>query len=299
VVFTVPAGLGPLALQNKRLVYGLFFRAVSETLLTIARDSKHLGADIGFLTVLHTWGQNLGHHPHIHCVVPAGGICADGSRWITSRETYLFSVRVLSALFRKKYMSYLGAAYKKDKLDLYGRLESLRDPENWHSLLADVNATPWVVYAKPPFGGSDQVLKYLARYTHRVAISNRRLISVGDGKVTFWYKDYKNGNRRRKMTMDAVEFTRRFLLHVLPTGFMRIRYYGFLANRVRGDKLALAKRLIGMPGSTETSDGEAPVSTQDHDRELCPACKEGRLVIVGAIDPDPGWTTHPPGFDTS
>jgi hypothetical protein len=182
VVFTVPAGLGPLALQNKRLVYGLLFRAVSETLLTIARDSKHLGADIGFLAVLHTWGQTLHHHPHIHCVVPAGGICADGSRWIAARETFLFSVRVLSALFRKKYLSYLRAAYKKDKLDLYGRLESLRDPQNWHSLLADVNATPWVVYAKAPFGGQNQVLKYLARYTHRVAISNGRLISVKDGK---------------------------------------------------------------------------------------------------------------------
>jgi hypothetical protein len=304
VVFTVPETLGGLALQNKRLVYSLLFRAVSQTLLTIARDPKHLGAEVGFLAVLHTWGQNMGHHPHIHCVIPAGGISPDGTRWIPCREGFFVPVRVLSRLFANKLVAYLRAAYKSGKLDLYGSLEPLRDPENWHSLIATVQAAKWVVYAKPPFGGPAQVLKYLARYTHRVAISNRRLISLQDGKVTFQWKDYAKGNRRGKMTLEAVEFIRRFLLHVFPNGFVHIRYYGFMANRLRADKLALATKLIARNTTTDPSHCDAgPDDAAKSDpqgcSELCPACKQGRLVVVEAINPDPASLSFPVTFDTS
>jgi hypothetical protein len=304
VVFTVPQTLGGLALQNKRLVYSLLFRAVSETVLTIARDPKHLGADVGFLAVLHTWGRNLLDHPHIHCVVPAGGISADGTRWIACREGFFVPVQVLSALFKNKFLAYLRAAYKSGKLDLYGSLEPLRDRENWHRLLAAVQAAKWVVYAKPPFGGPAQVLKYLARYTHRVAISNGRLISLEDGKVTFRWKDYAHGNRQRHMTLDATEFIRRFLLHVFPNGFVHIRYYGFMANRLRADKLALAGNLIAPNTTADCSHCDAvpdqiPKTDADSCSELCPVCKLGRLIVVRAIDPDPGFASFPVAFDTS
>jgi len=304
VVFTLPDKLSPLALQNKRLVYGLLFRAVSETLLTIARDPKHLGAEIGFLTVLHTWGQNLHHHPHIHCVVPGGGISRDGNQWVFCREDFFVPVRVLSRLFRKKLLAYLTVAYNAGKLSFYGKLEPLRNTENWQRLVTALKARDWVVYAKPPFGGPRQVLKYLARYTHRVAISNGRLISLKDGKVSFRWKDYARGNRERAMSLDAVEFIRRFLLHVFPTGFVHIRHYGFLANRVREKKLTLARGLLGEMPSTHTSNSEAPAdktgeSDQDVHSELCPACKEGRLILIEIIYPDPGAGLDPDGCDTS
>ncbi len=304
VVFTLPQQLAPLALQNKRLFYSLLFRAVSETVLTITRDPKHLGADVGFLAVLHTWGQNLGHHPHVHCVVPAGGISPDGTRWIACREGFFVPVRVLSRLFSNKLIAYLRAAYKSGKLDLYGSLEPLRDRQNWHCLLAAVQAAKWVIYSKPPFGGPDQVLKYLARYTHRVAISNGRLISLENDKVTFRWKDYANGSQQGKMTLDAVEFIRRFLLHVFPSGFVHIRYYGFMANRLRADRLALARKLIAQDTATDYSQSDSavedtPKSALENCSELCPACKQGRLVVVQAIDPDPGLLSFPVTFDTS
>jgi hypothetical protein len=304
VIFTVPDKLSSLTLQNKRLVYSLLFRAVSQTLLSITQDPKHLGAQIGFLAILHTWGQNLHHHPHIHCVVPAGGISPDGTHWVHSRENFFLPVQVLSALFKKKLLAYLRTAYNNGKLDLYGRLEGLRDPHNWHSLLAAMEATDWVVYAKPPFGGPSQVLKYLARYTHRVAISNQRLLSLQNGKVTFQWKDYAHGNQQRQMTLDATEFIRRFLLHVFPSGLMHIRYYGFMANRVRQDKLALARKLLAektgpkTPGC-ETPVQQAPQTTQEQHSELCPACKQGRLVTVETIHPNPEAASRPPSFDTS
>jgi len=304
VTFTGPDTLNPLALQNKRLFYGLLFRAMSETMLTIARDPKHLGAQIGFIAVLHTWGQNLSDHPHIHCVVPAGGISPDATRWITGRETFFLPVRLLSALFKNKLIAYLRAAYKNGKLDLYGRLESLRDPDNWHRLIAAALDAKWVVYAKPPFAGPSQVLKYLARYTHRVAISNWRLISLQDGKVTFRWKDYANGSRQRKMTLDAVEFIRRFLLHGLPHGFVHIRYYGFMANRLRNHKLALAGKLIAQNNTTNPShcDSDRQETTkpdQGSNSELCPACRLGRLVVAQVIHPDPRFAYLPGIFDTS
>jgi hypothetical protein len=290
VVFTLPETIGPVALQNKEIVYGLLFRAVSETLLTIARDPKHLGADVGFLSVLHTWGQNLHLHPHIHCVVPAGGISPDGTRWISSRKNFFVPVRVLSRLFRGKFLAYLEKAYKSGRLGLHGKLEHLNSPTNWSDWIAALVVTDWVVYAKPPFGGPSLVLKYLARYTHRVAISNQRILSLEDGKVTFVWRDYAHGNCQKTMSLDAVEFIRRFLLHVLPTGFMHIRHYGFLANRGRKQKLALVRKLlaqrVGKPTLASETPAHKPLGTaQETHPDLCPACKQGRLVLIETLDP--------------
>src|SRR5215470_15671968 len=246
VVFTVPRLLAPLALQNQRLVYGTLFRAAAETLLQIAADPKHLGARIGFLAVLHTWGQNLYHHPHLHCVVPGGGIAPDQSRWISCRRRFLFPVRVLSRLFRAKFVAYLKAAFRDGKLGFHGELKPLGEKRNFIEWLSRVAGTEWVVYAKPPFGGPRQVLKYLARYTHRVAISNQRMISLEDGRVTFRWKNYAQGNQPATMTLLAEEFIRRFLLHVLPSGFVKVRHFGFLANRGRRDNLRLCRQLLAV-----------------------------------------------------
>jgi DNA-directed RNA polymerase subunit M/transcription elongation factor TFIIS len=284
VVFTLPDELGPLALQNKRLVYGLLFRAAAETLRTIAADPKHLGAEIGFLAVLHTWGQRLDHHPHVHCVVPGGGFSPDRSRWISARETFFLPVKVLSKRFRHTFLSYLTKAFQDGELKFHGRLADLREPLQWGRFI-EALPKPWVVYSKPPFGGPELVLKYLARYTHRVAISNQRLVSLKDGKATFRYKDY-HADAERTMTLEATEFIRRFLLHVLPSGFQRIRHYGFLANRVRKDRIALCGTLLPAP-QTALSQGQPPSSDDTPDPSetpqrdpLCPACKEGRLTYV-------------------
>jgi hypothetical protein len=223
VVFTLPAALAPLALRNKRLLYGMLFRAVAATLRTIARDPQHLGADLGFLTVLHTWGQTLQHHPHVHCVVPGGGLARDGRRWVACRPQFFLPVRVLSRYFRHRFLRLLRAARQQGKLAYHGQLAHLADPTAWARWVDGLTRTEWVVYAKPPFGGPRQVLKYLARYTHRVAIANHRLVSLADGRVTFQWKDYAHGQRWRTMTLDAVEFLRRFLLHALPRGLQRIR----------------------------------------------------------------------------
>jgi putative transposase/transposase-like zinc-binding protein len=295
VVFTLPDVLGPLALQNRRLVYGLLFRAASETLLRIAGDPKHLGAQIGFLAVLHTWGQTLEHHPHLHCVVPGGGLSADRSRWIPTGGSFFLPVRVLSRLFRGKFLAYLREAHDQRLLHFHGDLTKLEPVAEWTAFVRELSHREWVVYSKPPFGGPEQVLKYLARYTHRVAISNQRLVSLQDGKVIFRYKDYRAGNIERTMTLQATEFIRRFLQHVLPGSFHRIRYYGFLANSVRRANLELARRLLDPaiperkpdaeppdpPG--EPQPGEADSSLKD---SPCPACKKGRLVIIEAFPPD-------------
>src|SRR4051794_28187601 len=244
VVFTLPATLGPIALQNPRVVYGLLFRAAAETLLQIASDPGHLGAGIGFLAVLHTWGQTLQHHPHLHCVVPGGGLSPDGSRWISCPEGFFLPVRVLGRVFRGKFLAGLHAAFDRGRLAFHGRLATLADPGEFRRRLSAIARAEWVVYAKPPFGGPEQVLKYLARYTHRVAISNHRLLDLKDGRVTFRYKDYARGGERRTMELTAAEFLRRFLQHVLPRGFVRIRSYGFLANRDRREKLAACRELL-------------------------------------------------------
>ena len=283
VVFTLPSELAPLALQNRRAVYGMLFRAASETLLTLARDPKHLGAEIGCLAVLHTWGQNLHAHPHLHCIVPGGGIGLDGERWVSCRDGFFLPVRVLSRLFRGKFTAQLQRAWEHQQLGFHGSLRDLDHPQRWKAWLQPLRDKDWVVYAKPPFGGPQQVLKYLARYTHRVAISNHRLVAVEDAKVTFRWKDYAHGYRQRTMSLDAVEFLRRFLLHVLPKGFVRVRYYGFLANRHRAEKLARARKFLDGAKSSSVNDDVSELrsvsTTLRHPRA---AFSEPRLVSGGS-----------------
>lgn len=292
VVFTLPAALGPLALQNKREVYGALFRAAADTLSTIASDPKHLGAEIGFLMVLHTWGQNLHHHPHVHCVVPGGGLSPDGARWIPCRRGFFLPVRVLSRLFRKKLLILLERLYANGKLSLTGSIATLGDSSTWGALIDSLRRSEWVVYSKPPFGGPEQTLKYLARYTHRVAISNRRILSVDDGKVRFRWKDYAQASKHRVMTLEGEEFLRRFLMHVLPKGFVRIRHYGFLSNRARKQKLEVVRRLIAESDPSATFDQnahsqqpDAEPPTPSSDERPCPRCKLGRLVLLERIPP--------------
>ena len=282
VVFTLPAPLGALALQHKRLLYGLLFRAAATTLRTIARDPQHLGADIGFLAVLHTWGQTLQHHPHLHCVVPGGGLASDGARWVPCRPHFFLPVRVLSRHFRHTLLTLLRAAYAQGKLRWRGSLVALADPAAWGRWVQALERVEWVVYAMPPFGGPAQVLKYLARYTHRVAIANQRLVAVTDGQVTFHWKDYAHGSRARTMTLDAVEFLRPFLLHRLPRGFQHIRQYGLLANRRRATQLAHCRALLGpAPDVIEPPVAEGAAAATP--RDACPQCGTGRLVLVATL----------------
>jgi hypothetical protein len=275
VVFTVPESLAMLILQNAQLVYGLLFRAVSQTLLEIAADPQHLGAQIGFLAVLHTWSQNLLHHPHIHCVVPAGGLAPDGSCWIRCRPKFFLPVKVLSRLFRGKFLALLRDAFARGKLQFHGKLAPLRYPVQFHAALCPLKDIEWVVYAKPPFGGPEYVLKYLARYTHRVAISNGRLLSLENGRVTFRWRDSKDNNQIKEMTLDAVEFIRRFLLHILPSGFVKIRHFGFLSNRRRKAALALCRERLPQPVASAV-----PILSERQQAAVerrCPVCKTGTL----------------------
>jgi hypothetical protein len=290
VVFTLPEQLSPLALQNKRIIYGLLFKAASETLLEIAADPRHLGAQIGFLAVLHTWGQTLQQHPHLHCVVPGGGLSLDHSQWIACRKGFFLPVKVLSRLFRRKFTTQLRKAFEQQKLVCAGQLSQLGQKGRFETLLDELGRMEWVVYAKPPFGGPQRVLKYLARYTHRVAISNQRLLEFKDGRVTFSYKDYAAGNVIKTMTLDAVEFTRRFLLHVLPDGFVRIRSYGLLANRYRQEKLELCRRLIEQSrGEVSSACSEAARASQEQTVApaafRCPVCQQGRMIILESLRP--------------
>jgi hypothetical protein len=305
VVFTLPGTLRTLALQNKAVVYDLLFRAASETLLQIAADPRHLGAQIGVLAILHTWGQNLLDHPHIHCVVPGGGIAPDRSHWIPCRRGFFLPVRVLARLFRGKLLAFLQAAFDDGELQFHGSIEPFRNAQAFAQLLQSVRRNEAVVYAKPPFGGPEQVLKYLARYTHRVAISNHRLLTIGNGKVTFRWKNYALGNKLRRMTLDATEFIRRFLLHVLPKRFVRIRYYGFLANGYRRANLALCRGWLGNSPDIDTRTlAEAttaapdPAASQDSPSpdttHPCPACGTGRLVRVRQLGPFETFPAAPP-----
>ncbi len=275
VVFTLPNTFNSLALGNRRVVYGVLFEAVAQTLLEVAANPKHLGARIGFLAVLHTWGQNLCLHPHVHCVVPGGGLSPDG-KWVPCRAGFFLPVRVLSRVFRGKFVDLLKRARGKGKLVGGG------DDHEFARLLDASVRHDWVVYAKPPFGGPAQVLKYLARYTHRIAISNRRLVSVGQDTVTFEYKDYaRGGDRRRTMTLDGAEFLRRFLLHAVPPGFTRIRHFGLLANRVRAKNLTTCRRLLTTPLSPVI-----PLVTGATPQEACcPACGRGRLINGPNLSP--------------
>jgi putative transposase/transposase-like zinc-binding protein len=277
VVFTVPEEVARIARQNKKVVYGLLFAASAETLQAIAADPRHLGARIGFLSVLHTWGQTLHHHPHIHSVVPGGGLSPDGTRWIACTPGFFLPVKVLSRVFRGKFLERLKQAHADGTLSFQGSLAPLHDEAAFAAHLRPLYEKDWVVYAKPPFGGPSQVLKYLARYTHRVAISNHRLLAMEDGRVTFSYKDYAHGERQRTLTLDAVEFLRRFLLHVLPKGFTRIRHYGLLANRNRADDLARCRYLLGQVTTPEWH-AEVREENDEGDERLCPKCKMGHMV---------------------
>ena len=285
VVFTIPDKLGLIALQNKRRVYGILFRATSETLLTVAKEPKHLGAHIGFLAVLHTWGQKLQHHSHLHCVVPGGGISLDGKRWISCRKGFFLPVRVLSRLFKRKFLSYLSQAFWKGKLSFGGKLKTLRQTSNWRSFLRSIDQTDWNVYAQPPFGGPKPVLKYLARYTHRVAISNQRLVSMEEGKVEFRWKNHRQDQRHDTMRLDGTEFIRRSLLHVLPKGFKHIRHFGFLANRVRKRKLGLCRKML-----ITRSEGDGSHATEASEilekNHRCPLCKCGQMERDRKVMPD-------------
>jgi Putative transposase/Transposase zinc-binding domain len=302
VVLTLPEEIAAIAYQNKAPVYGILFHAAAETLLTIAADPKHLGAEIGFFAVLHTWGQNLLHHPHLHCVVAGGGLSPDGTRWISCRPGFFLPVRVLSRLFRRLFLEHLQTAFDAGELQFFSTLAPLRERCAFLRYLAPLRQAQWVIYAKPPFAGSEQVLEYVGRYTHRVAISNDRLLDIADGTVRFRWKDYRDRNRQKAMTVSADEFIRRFLLHVLPANFHRIRYYGFLGNRHRAQKLARCRELLGMP-ATEPLDDEFDKDYRDHYEELtgvslnqCPACRQGQMVVVETFD---GITTRPPIHDTS
>ena len=293
VVFTLPAQIGKLALQNPKQIYAILFRAAAATLLQTAADPRLLGASIGFLAVLHTWGQNLHLHPHLHCVVPGGGISLDGSRWIGCRKSSFFlPVRLLSHRFRKSFLRFLRRAFRKGALHFHGELKTLSEPAVFHALCDQAADLDWVVHIKPPFGGPRRVLKYLARYTHRVAISNHRLRSLENGHVSFDWKDYADRARTKLMTLDGVEFLRRFLLHVLPTGLVRIRQFGFLANRVRKHKLERCRTLLVprppmIPGDPQSAAVHA-------DPQPCPVCKLGRLRLIELLSAK--WTPIP---DTS
>jgi hypothetical protein len=276
-VFTLPEALGPLALQNPRVLYDLLFRAAWETVRELTLDPHSLGAEVGLLAVLHTWGQTLCHHPHLHCVVTGGGLACDVEgrpqsppHWRACRPGFFLPVRVLSRLFRGKFLAGVQAAYAADQLALQGRLAALLEPAAFAAWLTPLYAQDWVVYAKPPWGGPELVLKYLARYTHRVALSNARLVALADGQVTFRYHDYADGRRPKKMTLTAEEFLRRFLLHVLPRGFVKMRHYGLLANRHREEKLRLCRQLLLVVVVATVLAGAAPGGTTGP--RTCPGC---------------------------
>jgi hypothetical protein len=271
IVFTLPHELSALALQNKRLLYDLLFRTSAASLLELARDPKHLEADIGFLGVLHTWGQNLQVHPHVHYIVPAGGLALDGSRWVDSSRRFFLPVKALSKVFCGKFCEELRELFQQDRLQFHNSLQQLASPGAFNHFLWQLGQKDWVVYAKPPFGGAEHVLNYLARYTHRVAISNHRLVAFENDQVSFRWRDYAHGGKNKVMTVSADEFLRRFLLHVLPKGLVRIRHFGFLANRRRQTALAHCRELLGAVA--------CPDRSETTNQLRCPACSGTMLVI--------------------
>lgn len=291
VVFTIPSKLNPLVIINQRVMYDILFRSVSETLTELANNPKHLGADIGFIGILHTWGQNLMDHPHIHCVVPGGGLAPDGSRWISSRNGFFIPVRVMSSLFRGKFLDHLKRSFEAGDLIFPGGIGHLKDPRAFEIFRGQFYHKKWVVYCKPPFDGVEGVLKYLGRYTHRIAISNNRILNAEDGNVSFRWRDYADGDKQKTMTLKADEFIRRFLLHILPHRYVRIRHFGLLSNRNRKDNIALCRELID-GCKTITHEREKPEPWQDQllricgiDISVCPVCKKGTILAVELLLP--------------
>jgi hypothetical protein len=292
LVFTLPTAIADLAYQNKAVIYDLLFKASSETMLTIAADPKHLGARIGILSVLHTWGSALTHHPHVHMIVPGGGFLLDRESWISSRSNFFLSVRVLSRLFRRLFLEKLIAAYQAAELQFFNGHAALADPQNFTAFLLPLHNSEWVVYSKRPFGGPEDVLRYLARYTHRVAISNRRLIACDEKGVAFKWKDYRieGPDRYKVMTLATHEFIRRFLIHVLPAGFHRIRYYGLLASGKRAENIARARELLMPPIiPVDAIKVNSPNAAEPQTTNLCPCCG-GRMVIIERFER--GATPH-------
>jgi hypothetical protein len=278
-VFTMPRELAPLALGNKQVIYSLLFRASAATLLEVARDPRHLGAEIGFFSVLHTWNQRLQHHPHVHCVIAAGGLAPDHASWVSSRRTFFLPVKVLGRVFRGKFIAGLRAGFHEGKLEFHGHLASLAEPRRFAAWLRVLFRHDWVVYSKRPFGGPEHALRYLGAYTHRVGIANSRLVSFAEGEVSFGWRDSAHGNRKRVMSLPADEFLRRFLLHLVPRGFVRIRNFGFLANRQRTKLLPLCFRLLG-----SSADHASPVPADSEPKQpvtlpKCPHCS-GTMRIV-------------------
>jgi len=292
VVFTLPQEIAAIAYQNKAVVYDMLFRTTAQTLRTLAADPKHLGAEIGFIAILHTWGQNLLHHPHLHCVVPGGGLSADGQRWIGCRPGFFMPVRVLSRLFRRLFLAQLRQAYESAALCFFNELAPLLQPQAFARYLAPVAREEWIVYAKPPFGGPERVLEYLGRYTHRVAISNNRLVEFTGEEVAFRWKDYRHEAKHKVMRLPADEFVRRFLLHVLPSGFQRIRHYGLLANCTRAAKLQRCRELLQVP-APEPAQLDGPEGYRDRYQRLtgvslwdCPHCGRGRMICIETFRPN-------------
>jgi putative transposase/transposase-like zinc-binding protein len=298
VVFTLPEEIAAIAYQNKAVVYNLLFAATADTLRTIAADPQHLGAEIGFFAVLHTWGQSLMHHPHLHCVVPGGGLSADGEHWVACRPGFFLPVRVLSRFFRRRFLELIQQAFDRGELEFFSNLQPLADLQAFARYLEPLRKNEWIVYAKAPFAGPQQVLDYVGRYTHRVAISNNRLLNMEEGQVSFRWKDYRDGDAQKTMTLTAAEFIRRFLLHVLPLGLQRIRYYGFLGNRYRHEKIERCRQLLQMkiaapaPLDPATSTPANPTDYRDRHEALtgvslreCPVCHRGHMVVTEQINP--------------
>jgi hypothetical protein len=286
VVFTLPAPIADIAYQNKATIYTILFKATAETLLTIAADPKHLAARIGLTAVLHTWGSALTHHPHVHCIVPGGGLSLDGERWISCRPGFFLPVRVLSRLFRRLFLEQFAAAHAAGRLHFFGDHARLTDRHAFAAYLAPLRKIEWIVYAKRPFAGPAAVLAYLSRYTHRVAIANSRLIAFDDNGVTFRWKDYRSKGRERQkvMTLSSDEFIRRFLIHVLPSGFHRIRHYGLFANGGRAENLARLRELLGVPAShDEPGDPDANADQPPTSLLPCPCCG-GRMIIIETFE---------------
>ncbi len=296
LVFTLPHALNVLAQGNPRVIYRLLFQAASQTLLEFGRNPRWLGGELGITLVLHTWGQRLDQHIHVHCVVTGGALSEDGERWIPAKPGFLFPVRALSAVFRGKYLDALAQAHQGGELHFAGSTEPLADPAAFGGFLTGLKANDWVVYAKPPFAGAEQVLAYLGRYTHRVAIANHRLVSFERGEVRFRWRDYAHGNKTKIMALGAEEFLRRFLLHTLPAGFVKIRHYGLLGNRCRHEKVSRCRVLLDQP-EPEPLESESVedlmLRLTGIDIQRCPACQQGRLQVIAVLAPTPTYAPHP------
>jgi len=298
VVFTVPSELNPMFIMNPRVMCNLLFRSASETLLELADNPKHLGARIGFMVILHTWGQNLMEHPHVHCVVTGGGLSSD-NRWVSCRKGFFIPVRVMSSLFRGKFLDYLKKSFDDEDLIFPGGIAHLKEPRTFEVFRRQFYHKKWAVYCKPPFTGAEGVLQYLGRYTHRIAISNNRILTLRDGEVSFRWRDYSDGDRQKTMTVKAHEFIRRFLLHVLPHRYVRIRHFGLLSNRNRKDDISLCRMLLDS-GKTATREKDKQETWQEHllricgiDVTTCPVCKKGRMLTVEFLSPS--RCNGPPG----